>query len=398
MAISSPERVRDDLTRLLHRGAGVQEFSLAAARILARSVPFDGVCVLTMDPATLVPTGEVVENGLPPEATIQMTEIEMRGDDFNAFAALARAPRRAATLSAATGGDLDRSQRHRELRRPSGFGDELRAVLTDDSTTWGALTLLRASDRPDFAAADAQLVATVTAQLAEGLRRATLLNGQRREGEHEQSDGLVLLEADNSISFADLPAEMWLGDLAAGEPGEPLPPVVAAVAARARTIAGGHAPDDAIARARVRTASGQWLVVRGTTIGDQAGGQTAVMIEPARPHELAPLAAEAYELTERERAVTELVAQGLATAAIADRLWISAWTVQDHLKSVFEKVGVGTRGELIARVFFAPDVPGLTDGQAQSRRPGTDVSALQPVRACDPSQNGLRAESPQRHR
>ncbi len=161
--------------------------------------------------------------------------------------------------------------------------------------------------------------------------------------------------------FADLPAEMWLADLAAGGPGEPLPPVVAAVAARARSIAGGQAPGDAIARARVRTASGQWLVVRGTTIGDEAGGQTAVMIEPARPHELAPLAAEAYELTERERAVTELVAQGLATTATADRLSISAWTVQDHLKSIFEKVGVGTRGELIARVFFDPDVPGLTD-------------------------------------
>ena len=89
MAISSPERVRDDLTRLLHRGAGVREFSLAAARIVGRAVPFDGVCVLTMDPASLLPTGEVVENGLPPEATARMTEIEIHGEDFNGFAALA---------------------------------------------------------------------------------------------------------------------------------------------------------------------------------------------------------------------------------------------------------------------------------------------------------------------
>ena len=53
MAIASPERLRDDLVRLVHRGAGVPEFTRDAARILARAVPFDGVCMLTMDPATL---------------------------------------------------------------------------------------------------------------------------------------------------------------------------------------------------------------------------------------------------------------------------------------------------------------------------------------------------------
>ena len=93
----------------LHRGRGVREFSLGAARILRRGVRFDGVCVLTMDPATRLPTGEVVENGLPAAAMRGMAEIEMRGGDFNSFASLSRSGRLAASLSEATGGDLDRS-------------------------------------------------------------------------------------------------------------------------------------------------------------------------------------------------------------------------------------------------------------------------------------------------
>src|SRR6185437_558739 len=125
MATASVERVRDDLVRLLHRGADVREFSLAAGRMLTRAVPFDGVCVITMDPATLLPTGEVSEGGLPRSARPRMAEIEASERDFNAFAALAFSESPAAALSAATGGDLQRSTRHRELKAPNGFGDEL---------------------------------------------------------------------------------------------------------------------------------------------------------------------------------------------------------------------------------------------------------------------------------
>jgi hypothetical protein len=42
---TSPGRLRDDLVGLVHRGAHVSNFALGAARILARAVPFEGVCV-----------------------------------------------------------------------------------------------------------------------------------------------------------------------------------------------------------------------------------------------------------------------------------------------------------------------------------------------------------------
>src|SRR5262249_6057019 len=154
-----------------------------AARILARAVPFDGVCLLTMDPATLLPTGEVVENGLPAAATVRMAEIEIEGNDFNTFEALARAPRHAASLSEATNADLDLSVRHHELKRPNGFGDELRATLSENLTTWGGLTLLRASDSGHFTPAETALVASMTRHLAEGLRRAMLLGALSTEAD-----------------------------------------------------------------------------------------------------------------------------------------------------------------------------------------------------------------------
>ena len=91
--------------------------------------------------------------------------------------------------------------------------------------------------------------------------------------------------------------------------------------------------------------------MRGSVLLDETRTHTAVTLEPAAVPELAPLVVHAYGLTERERLVTELVAQGLSTAAIARRLHLSPFTVQDHLKAIFDKLGVSSRGELVATLF-----------------------------------------------
>jgi DNA-binding CsgD family transcriptional regulator len=142
---------------------------------------------------------------------------------------------------------------------------------------------------------------------------------------------------------------------------------VLAVAAQARRIASDHQNDpdrreprsDTFARARVRTAHGSWLTVRGSVLGDDPDSSVAVLMEQAHPPELAPLIADAYGLTDRERRVTELVAQGFSTTDIGQRLQLSAHTVQDHLKSIFDKTGAGSRGELVARLFFDHYAPRL---------------------------------------
>jgi DNA-binding NarL/FixJ family response regulator len=55
--------------------------------------------------------------------------------------------------------------------------------------------------------------------------------------------------------------------------------------------------------------------------------------------------------------ITQLIAHGFGTAEMADRLHVSSHTVRDHVKAIFEKVGVSSRGELVATLFaehFAP--------------------------------------------
>lgn len=63
------------------------------------------------------------------------------------------------------------------------------------------------------------------------------------------------------------------------------------------------------------------------------------------------------ELTEREREILALLAQGLTNQAIADRLVISPKTVRNQVSAIFSKLQVADRAEAIVRARQA----GMTD-------------------------------------
>jgi len=62
----------------------------------------------------------------------------------------------------------------------------------------------------------------------------------------------------------------------------------------------------------------------------------------------------AHSLTSREAEIARLVVRGYSTRQIVDQLHISRHTVQDHLKAVFEKIGVCSRRELVAELLSGP--------------------------------------------
>src|ERR1700742_2318082 len=270
MAIISPDRLQERVTGLLDGERGVEELAHRVARILFQSLDFDGFCLLTMDPATIVPTGELVENSLPPEVFPQMVAIELNGKDYNSFRSLRSAGSAAASLSEATGGDLSKSERHREVRAPHGFGDELRAALVVDDAMWGGITLSRSSERRQFSREEVEAIGLIAPALATAVRNSWSSESSPDAPPPGEGSGMLLLAEDDSLTHVDAAAEAWLEQLEIA--GRALPAVAQAVPAQARGNAHGSAGE---ARARVRSASGTWLTVRASMLqgeGDRRGG------------------------------------------------------------------------------------------------------------------------------
>ena len=341
-------------------------FGIEAVKWLRKAIPTDVSFFATADPATLLFTSAVRDEVLA-QATPQFLEREFLKDDPVKFARLARGRSPVGSLGMATKGELARSARYRELLAPMNLGDELRAALMVGSKCWGFMCLHRERSSPDFTPAEAAFLARLVPHLAEGLRKALLLGGSRATTPQPDGPGLVLLADDLSLVAITPTAEGWLAEVpeSSWPSSLELPDAVYAVAARLLTLErGGHMPPDLTPRIRLRTASDRWLVLHASRLRTtEAEGQIAVIFEEARPAEIAPLIVEAYGLTKREGEITQLVLHGLSTAEVSEELHITPNTVRDHFKSIFDKVGVRSRRELVGQVFAQHYGPRMATGQ-----------------------------------
>jgi len=76
-----------------------------------------------------------------------------------------------------------------------------------------------------------------------------------------------------------------------------------------------------------------------------------VLDEMTQAPEIDPEKAKIASLTDREREVMALIAEGLKNKQIGQRLFISETTVTHHLSSIFSKLDVSDRLELIVYAF-----------------------------------------------
>jgi DNA-binding CsgD family transcriptional regulator len=128
--------------------------------------------------------------------------------------------------------------------------------------------------------------------------------------------------------------------------GASLPPEIRGLADGAQVSVPG------VRRSLTMERSGERLRIEATAVGK---GKTQFHLwreflsQPPEGAEL-PLQGAADGLTQREREVALLVADGLRSREVAERLGIASQTVKSHLKTIFDKLGVRNRVELARRL------------------------------------------------
>ncbi|MBV9094962.1 MAG: helix-turn-helix transcriptional regulator [Streptosporangiaceae bacterium] len=344
-------RCRQQLELLADSALDVDALRLEAIDQLRKTIGFELWGCPLVDPDTLIPSRVVVSNLPPWGANLpQRWVLDQSVGEINSRVTLARGPRHVGVLSAATEGDLARCRRWREMGQAAGMGDELRAAIVDESGCWGSFELFRAAGDPPFDTGDAELMRHAGRILARPLRQGRL-GGTEEHTVHPDQTGVVLIGDDLRLQGVTPAARAWSALLGARQKPErtPLPLPVYGVVGRLLAAEASEDPERP-PRVRVRASDGRWALIEAARL-DGTANTIAVSIRAASTDEILALACRAYGLTARERELVALVLEGLDTSELATRMFISAYTVKDHLKSVFSKLGVHSRRQLVTGLF-----------------------------------------------
>jgi DNA-binding CsgD family transcriptional regulator len=257
------------------------------------------------------------------------------------------------SLDRATGGVREQSLLYREVLGPAGIGDIASLVFRDRFGCWSFLDLWRFAADPPFTERELALLAEDVPAITDALRRCQARAFDDPPPPRERRGPAVLfLSADLQVIGQTPETDGYLRALLPPDADHrPIPAGAYNVAAALVAFEAGvhrHPP-----MARVGLARGVWLTFRAARVdADRPLGERdiAVAIETTSPAERRSLYALSHGLSARETELVDFLAQGADTKAIADAMFLSEHTVQDHLKSIFAKTGTRNRRTLVTRL------------------------------------------------
>jgi DNA-binding CsgD family transcriptional regulator len=346
-------RAIERLEELAGRQHDLVSFWRAASEVLERAVDHQlGACWYSLDPGSLLITSHFHEQ--VQEFPQEWLELEYVEDDLNQIADVVASSSGISTLHELTGGDPTGTSRWQTNMQMGGDQELILRLRARSGDVWGAVGLYREQGQSLFDERDKAVLTAAAVPLAEGARRS-LLFGEAQDPDWPEGPGMVVLAPSGEPDAVTESAEPWLALLGGSAGALPL-----SIRAAAKRVAEG----EPAVQSRVRGSNDHWLTLHAARMaGDN---RVAVLIQPTTPARIFDLLTAAHGLTAREQDVVQLVLLGRSTAQIAQALHVSPWTVQEHLTSVFDKMGVRSRRELVAQAFFTHYSPRFRDNERRA--------------------------------
>lgn len=168
------------------------------------------------------------------------------------------------------------------------------------------------------------------------------------QAQNRQMPGIVVLDDDDRLVLANGRSADVLREVArhadAEATGSSLPPVLAGLLPQLRSRLRDRSDTTAAALLTVD------LCVRACYMSGSQGRHLLLVLERVQRRDAVAANIEKYALSPRECDVVMLVLYGYSNRRIADQLILTEYTVEDHLKRVFAKIGVKSRTALAAKI------------------------------------------------
>ncbi|MFA6577340.1 MAG: helix-turn-helix transcriptional regulator [Nocardioides sp.] len=341
-----PARLAAVIGRIAVDGVDDRTVRAEVLDAIRRCVPFDAYAFLLTDPVTTVGCSPLADvSGISRLADLIRLKYLTSVNRWTGLPASG-----CATLQQATEGRPERSLLWREHLARLDILDVASVVFEDRFGCWGFLDLWRRRSRftDDEVAALVGARPATTTRLRDAHAAGFTVAGSAPP---DRGPGVLVLSPALTVRAQTPQTQAWLATLVPPESGRaPVPASAYNVAAQLLAVEAGvdaHAP-----QARVHLGGGTWLTLRADRVagsGPVEDRDIVVTMEASSPSERRDVFSRSHGLTPREDELLRRLAEGVDTRAMARSMSISEGTVQDHLKSVFAKASVSSRGELLAK-------------------------------------------------
>ncbi|UOQ50428.1 helix-turn-helix transcriptional regulator [Gracilibacillus caseinilyticus] len=313
---------------------------------LQTSIFFDAYCCTIVNPHTLTSVGAVTESSID-VIHQQLLISEYKEDDVHLYKDLVQNQKKIGRLSD-TFGEVG-SRRYDTILKPHRFSDEIRVALMEKNQCYGFLTLFKkeqAVQQSYFSDTDVFLLENVAPIMAQALRSYYHAISDNVDNRQPAGTGIILLNQDLQIISSNDTGSSYLQTLQNFERSSALPKPIQAIGAKLIT------EGEPLAPVFVPIINNVYLVVSASFLQTESETPSiAITLNKATSRDMLFYLMEVYRLTLREKEVVLESIRGIPAKEIADNLNISYYTVQDHLKVIFQKAGVTTRNELIWTLF-----------------------------------------------
>lgn len=305
--------------------------------------PLDGPPFRGRHATTLTRIVGTVRSVLDPDSVEMEYLFEPSGQRFRWLAARSRAFKAGAV---------------RPGRRRPGPSEALAVEFHVTGLLAGTFTMIRGARRPwtEPEILRFEVLRPLLAQLLESAAAAEIHGSARRRLEsaaEAASTPILLVKPSGSVLYANRAA----GALLAARGSLAVVPQDGREVTLAAWISRLGATAPAGEKLRATLADGRALETSVARFADDEEDDVAVLtirVQSALSHEDVRERLATRGVSGREAEVVGAVLEGLRNAEIASRLFITEWTVKDHLKHVFSKLGVSSRSGLLKALDAAP--------------------------------------------
>jgi DNA-binding CsgD family transcriptional regulator len=242
---------------------------------------------------------------------------------------------------------------------------ELVIRVCDENGFWGTMSISRSPKQPYFDRSDVQKAEILLPYLIntfEATMFFSKINGERMAFEQwleSKPEGIVLLDAKVRPIFFNNKAKQICGPLSGVKTESPVPrqttdlTLPRSIVEDCQHLVETHDTESCLFHNRIiNTKNGDRFYIKYTLINQplKAGVLPYLLVHindlSRGEEETGVVLIKDYGLSEREEKIAQFTGLGLTNKEIGKKLGISQFTVQSHLRNIFEKTGIKRRSQL----------------------------------------------------